>query len=65
MLCLLVNIDTSHVKDGSAFKPPVTIYQSTQCHIPEDLNLQQCYSENLKPHSILFDDALPAITVLK
>jgi hypothetical protein len=58
-------MDISHVKDGSAFKPPVTIYLSTQCHIPEDLNLQQCHCENLKLHLILFDDALPAITVLK
>jgi hypothetical protein len=31
-----------------SFKMLVTTYQLTQCNIPEDLNLQQQYSENLK-----------------
>jgi len=32
------------------FETSVTLYQWTRCNIPEDFNLQQHGSKNLKPH---------------
>ena len=38
------------VKSIISFETSVTLYQWTRCNTPEDFNLQQQGSENLKPH---------------
>jgi hypothetical protein len=50
---MVLSVDSSHVKEGSAFKPPVNIYQSAQRHIPQDLNLQQFNCDKLKSQLIM------------
>jgi len=51
------------LKDHGAFI--IKDHPLTRCHIPEDLNPQQLLCENIKSHSIIFDDDKFDIIVLQ
>ena len=51
------------LKDNDAFN--FKDHPLTHCHIPEDLNPQQLFCENIKSHSIIFDDDKFDITGLQ
>ena len=50
--CIILATDSVVKQNISAFPRSISIYQSTRCNIPEDINLQQHRCEHLKTRAI-------------